>query len=30
MRFIDPAGYDLGRLHAEKRTHARAEVQAGG
>ena len=29
MRFIDPSDYDLGRLHAEKRTHARQEAQAG-
>ena len=29
MKFIDPAGYDLGRLHAEKRTHARLEARAG-
>ncbi|MBE7210448.1 MAG: FAD-dependent thymidylate synthase [Gluconacetobacter diazotrophicus] len=29
MKYIDPADYDLGRLHAEKRTHARMEAQAG-
>ena len=29
MKYIDPASYDLGRLHAEKRTHARMEAQAG-
>ena len=29
MKYIDPASYDLGRLHAEKRTHARLEAQAG-
>ncbi len=29
MKYIDPTSYDLGRLHAEKRTHARLEAQAG-
>ncbi len=29
MTYIDPATYDLGRLHAEQRTHARLEARAG-
>ena len=30
MKYIDPASYDLGRLHAEKRTHAKLEAQQAG